>query len=61
MVHPPTFRASLRQCLNMNILKTGLENKKNTHIFNKIIWRVIWKLHSFVLFQYNLSFLLNPA
>lgn len=22
MVHPPTFRASLRQCLNMNILKT---------------------------------------
>lgn len=22
MVHPPTFTASLRQCLNMNILKT---------------------------------------
>lgn len=38
-----------------------LKIKKNTHIFNKIIWRVIWKLHSFVLFQYNLSFLLNPA
>lgn len=26
MVHPPTFRASLRQCLNMNILKTIKDN-----------------------------------